>query len=29
VETMRASRRKTLIVCARCHHTIHERSTTQ
>src|SRR3954467_4642048 len=29
VKTTRASRRKTLIVCARCHHTIHERSTTQ
>lgn len=27
--TMRASRRKTLIVCARCHPSIHQQSTTQ
>jgi len=29
VETMRSSRRKTLIVCAHCHGTIHQRSATQ
>ncbi len=29
VEAMRASRRKTLIVCARCHATIHQQPTTQ
>jgi len=29
VETMRSSRRKTLIVCADCHGTIHQRSTTK
>jgi hypothetical protein len=28
-EVMRASRRKTLIVCAHCHGTIHQRSSTQ
>jgi len=29
VETMRASRRKTLIVCSHCHEQIHQQPTTQ